>query len=170
MAVVELKTTSFGRKWYGKKFDVPPGYVLVEFVGDQSPFDDPWVTMRIQLGHYTADQVEVMREMAKRAVKPWKNVRRFIAKSHIPGLSRNYTWGTGKDRLPLMEPGEPGSFIQLMTNHDADLLKSSDSGYQFVIHPIEEKLIVPPSEIKIVQRDDFGHKSRLRFGGKFTQR
>lgn len=162
--IVELRTKRFGGKWYGRKYEVPPGYVLVEFVGDQSPFDDPFVAMRIQLGHYSRDQIEVMRAMARRAVKPWKNLKRYVAKSHVPGLSRDYTWGTGDPKKPLMDPGEPGSFIQMMTNRDADLLRSSDSGYQFVIHPIEDQIIVPPTDIRIVERDDFGQGKQLRFG------
>lgn len=152
----------------GREYDVPPGAVLVEYIGDQSPFDDPYVAMRIATGGYTPDQVAVIREMARRAIKPWHNLRRVIKKGtgagEIKRFSRSYVFGTGKAHRHPIEPGEPGSFFQLMTNHDADLLKSTDSGYQFRIYPHEEpRIIIPACNIKIVQRED------LRLGVPFRR-
>jgi hypothetical protein len=154
----------------GRTYDVPPGYVLVEYVGDESPFDDPYVTLRIQMGKYTPDQVEVLREMARRAIKPWAHLRRTITKGggfgEIPGFSRSYVFGHGQRHKPPAEPGEPGSFYQLMTNRDADLLKSSEAGYQFRIHPHDPpRIITPPTDIRIVQRDDMRN-----YGSGWTRR
>jgi hypothetical protein len=149
----------------GRVYDVPPGAVLVEYVGDQSPFDDPFVTLKIQMGKYSADAVAIMREMARRAIKPWPHLRRTLTKGggkgEFPGFSRSYVFGHGQRHKPPVEPGQPGSFFQLMTNRDADLLKSSEAGYQFRIYPHEESiLVIPSTDIRIVQRDDFRNYGR----------
>lgn len=143
----------------GREYDVPPGAVLVEYIGDISPFDDQFVRLKLGVGGYTPDQAEIIREMARRAIKPWPRLRRFILKGQGPGeikrFSRNYTWGTAKEHKHPIEPGEPGSFFQLMTNHDADLLKSDPSGYQFRMYPYEEpRLITPACDIRVVKRED----------------
>lgn len=153
----------------GRQYDVPPGCVLVEYVGDESPFDDPFVSLRIQMGQYSPDQVEIIREMARRAIKPWSNLKRVIHKGQGNGelrFSRSYQWGHGKATKAPAEPGDPGSFFQLMTNRDADLLKSSEAGYQFRIHPHEpQRIITPAKDIRVVQRDDFRNYSfRRSFG------
>src|SRR6187551_744395 len=100
--------------WEGRQYEVPTGCCLVEFMGDQSPFDDPYVAMRISVGGYTRDQVELLREMARRAIKPWRNLRRILHKGQGDGefkhFSRTYVFGHGNARKPLVEPGEPGSF------------------------------------------------------------
>lgn len=151
----------------GKSYHVPPGTVLVEYVGDQSPFDDPHVALRIQLGHYSAEQIEVMRTMARRAVKPWANLERVIRKGQGLGemkrFSRTYKWGHGKASKPMAAPGEPGSWFQLMTARDADILKASEAGYQFRIHPDEPPLLLlPATDIRLVQKDDVRNYGELR--------
>jgi hypothetical protein len=141
-----------GVPYKGAVYHVPPGYVLIEWVGAFNPFDEPFVRLNLTLGKYTADQAALIRTLVNTGHRPYNDkIARRMEKHNgyhgLPGLSRDITWGP-KSRA---KPGDPGSFVQMVTCKDADILKSSPNWHEFQILQEEPErpkpfIIRPPCE------------------------
>lgn len=147
----------------GRRYDVPPGYVLVEWVGEESPLDDEWVKWKMATRQFNPDQLAVLREMARIAVKPHVgHVRRTFNPGRgfgeIPHLSKRYVFGNQPDRPAT----DKRSTIQMMTANDARLLTDSESGNEFRVYDnagtadvAPPRLVFPKGDITITKAQPF---------------
>jgi hypothetical protein len=147
----------------GRTYDVPKGYVLIDWVGEESPLDDEWVRFKLASGAFTVDQMAVLREMARSAIKP-----------HV-GHSRTFYPGKGFGEIPGLtgpvrfghDPRKPAtqrtSTLQMVTARDADLITQSASGNEFRVYDNEgeadvapPRLIFPKGEVALVDHRRYG--------------
>ena len=107
---------------------VDPGYVLMEWVGDRSPFAEVRLAMAVQLGQIPAAIVKAWRETTHRLMFSTR-VPGVIHKemtAERDGMSQDYVWGP-----------HPSAYIQRVTYADADKILSGLDGHEFRIHGYE---------------------------------
>jgi hypothetical protein len=145
--------------WLGRPVPPPPaGRYWLEWIGDQSPMQDPFIEYKMARGGFTPEQVAVIRAMTRDAVIRVNNTVSLSMVRHNgpggqPGLSQDYTFGP---RLRA-RPGDPGSYVQHVTSRDLEILVTSPNGHQFthIGAPDEDLLIQPPAEIVFTNRQQF---------------
>lgn len=112
----------------------PPGHVWVEWVGETSPLDNPEVQYGLITDRYTADQREVIRRLCQQRIarvhKHSRTLTRGNGARDIAGLSQDWTFGNDQRR----PPGHPQSYAKALPFRDADAIKSSVVGHEFIIH------------------------------------
>ncbi len=108
----------------------PPGHVWVEWVGEASPLDDPVVGFNLITNRYTEEQKAVIRGLCQHRVARVHKHTRTIRQGDAPGISQD--WRFGDDQRA--RPGHPKSFCQALPFRDADAIKASKYGHQFIIH------------------------------------
>lgn len=117
----------------------------IEWIGEGSPFDDPFVEFGVATGRYTAEQVDLLRRVALRACKRTETNTRILDQRD-PGLSTRVEWGPG-----------PGNWVRVLTNQDADKVLSSASAHEFRdldAHERDEPRVVhPPLEVRLVEQE-----------------
>lgn len=107
---------------------VGPGSVLLEWVGDRSPFAEVRLGMAVQLGLIPAAVVNAWRELSHRLMFSTR-VPGVIHKemtAERDGMSQDYVWGP-----------HPSAYLQRVTYADADRILSSPDGHEFRIHGYE---------------------------------
>jgi len=115
--------------------DPPAGHVWLEWVGEVSPTDNPVVQFNMVTRRYTAEQMDMIRTLARRRIARVENHTRRVFKQgngygEIPHLSvPALVFGPSVK----VKPGEFGSFIQAVTFRDADTIKGSICGHEFRI-------------------------------------
>lgn len=112
----------------------PAGHVWVEWVGEPSPLDNPEIQLGLLENRFTPDQVAVIRDLCRRRIARVHNHSRTIRKGNGPGqiatLSRDWTFGDDQRK----RPGHPKSYCKALPFRDADAIKSSSIGHEFIIH------------------------------------
>lgn len=149
----------------GKRFSVPPGYCLVEWVGEKSPLEDDYIHLLMSTNHFTRDQKAVLRQMAAIVIRrsdgfTTRTFKQGNGYGEIPHLSRtSITWGPRTRVIP----GHPGSYTQLVTLRDARLLQDTANGHEFVVYGDPEKgppdpvdlIVLPNVDIRLVKTEQF---------------
>ena len=104
----------------------PTRTVVLEWVGERSPLDDPAIRYRLAMLEFTPLQSRALREAAARSVTRAGNRRRVLeagpdprALAPVPGLSRSYCWERAN------------GFRVAVTLADADVILSSGCGHEF---------------------------------------
>lgn len=124
-------------------------HVLVKWVGEPAYTTDPRVYIKLALtgqpGGFTERQARVIRAASRiRMATVPGHTREMLAKH---GFSRDYAWGA-----------RHGTYIQRMTFADAELLKASPDGHEFVIMGQEQEpslITLPAGYIKIISDKEF---------------
>ncbi len=104
----------------------PSRTVVLEWVGERNPLDDPATRERLMRGQLPPSQAALLRRAAARAVTPAGNRRRVLEAAHdpralapVPGLSRSYCWE------------RRNGFLVEVTLRDADVILSSGCAHEF---------------------------------------
>jgi hypothetical protein len=128
----------------------------IEWVGEASPFDDPFIEFGVSTGRYTPQQVALIRRASLRVNKRTEhNIRRMSQED--PGLSREVLWGPGR-----------ANWVQVLSYRDADILLASPNGYEFrdldAAEADEPQVIHPPMEIRLVGREALKEGQPVEYG------
>lgn len=112
----------------------PAGHVWVEWVGEPSPLDDPRIELGMATGRFTPDQKRVIRNLSHTRIARvhghTRTLRRGTGARELPGLSQDWRWGNHA----RARPGHPRSYCQALPHRDADAIKSSVVGHEFIVH------------------------------------
>lgn len=116
----------------------------IEWVGEKSIMDEPFVWVGLATGKFTREQEALLRRTALNRCARIDTAER-VMDEHDPGLSRRYAW-TPRNRWTVV-----------MTYADADRLLSCASGHEFRDLDAAEEgepatLSYPPLEIRLVER------------------
>lgn len=121
----------------GRVYDLDRGYALMEWVGEKSPMDQEWVRYSLITNRFTPEQADLIRHVARHAcVRVDGRHRRIMRRGNlgyggIDGLSVDeIIWGA-RVGVPV---GSVGSYVQVVSVHDADLILSTPSGMEFVLY------------------------------------
>ena len=124
-------------------------YVEVKWIGEPSYLQDPRVYVRLALmgkpGGFTERQARVIRAASRIRMGTFAGHTREMTRKH--GFSRDYAWGARHK-----------TYVQRMTLADANKLRSSVDGHEFVIlgfEPEASPIILPPNYIKIISDREF---------------
>jgi hypothetical protein len=123
--------------------ETPDGYPArrIEWVGEQSVMDEPFVWTGIATGRFTKDQEALLRRMALRREVRTQDTIRLLGVNDL-GLSRDYVWS------------RQNRYICLMTFADADKVLSSPDGHCFrdldAMEPDQPQVLYPPVELRLV--------------------
>jgi hypothetical protein len=110
-----------------------PGKVYLEWVGQPSPFDDPTIQFLMLRNRLDKGVKDIIRALARRRIARIDGISRRVVfhgdndSRAIKGLSQTWTFGPRVTR----KPGQPGSYIHLVPNRDADLILGSSMGHEF---------------------------------------
>lgn len=120
----------------------------IEWIGEQSPFDNPVIAWNMIQGNYTKLQMEAIRKAAARARV---RVRRSRTAEHnhqysvaaCKGLHRTYHWT------------KENNYTCDVDYADVDIILGSDFGHEFVDLDAKEHdeptILKPPMEIVVLQ-------------------
>lgn len=124
-------------------------FVEVKWVGEPAYTADPRVYVKLALtgqpGGFTERQARVIRAANRIRIATVPGHTREMLRSS--GFSRDYAWGARHN-----------TYVQRMTLADAEKLKASPDGHEFVIlghEPERGPLTLPPGYIKIVSDQEF---------------
>lgn len=99
---------------------VPPGRVLVEWLGDASPYGHAQIAAAVQLGFIPKQIVAAYELHTVRMTTRIDTVTHHTMTQERDGMSETVTWG------PHL-----GSYVQEVSTKDADVLLSGTMGHQF---------------------------------------
>lgn len=145
----------------------PAGHVWVEWVGEPSPRDNPAIELGLALKRFTRDQEQMIRRLCRARIARVHGHRRTLRRGNgareIPTLSQDWSWGN-HDRA---RPGHPRSYCQALPFRDADAIKSSAVGHEFIIHDERDggavDLIVGATgDVRLVAAGAFGDGTSFR--------
>lgn len=111
----------------------PTGTVWIEWTGEPSPYENPTIMYKAVLGQIDAGTREVLDAMDQmRIVRiegiTYRTLRQGNGLGEIPHMTEPvYVWGPNHKAAP----GQIGSFVQALSNADADRVKSSNVGHEF---------------------------------------
>lgn len=124
----------------------------VEWVGEQSPYDNPVIAWNLLQGRYTEQQKQAIRLAAARArtrvcrERLLEHEHRY-AQAVFKGLRRTYHWT------------KANNFVQDVDYADVDKILGSDVGHEFVDLDAREhdqpKVLTPPVEVVILSREEY---------------
>lgn len=119
------------------------GYRRIEWIGEQSPLDEPFVQFNLAMGHYTPEQEAILRRAAVLAHLRRDHISERVLTKDRDGLSEDVRWGP-----------HPGMFVRTVSNADADKILSCNDGHEFrdldAMEPDEPTVLHPPLAIKLV--------------------
>lgn len=127
----------------------------IEWVGEKSVMDEPYVWTGIATGRFTHEQESLLRRAALRREVRTVDTERVVGRDD-PGLSQDYTFS------------KRNKYICVMTYADADMLLSCTDGHCFhdldAVEIDEPAVLYPPIELRLVSEEV------LRTGGHDLER
>jgi hypothetical protein len=119
------------------------GQRRIEWVGEQSPLDEPFVQFNLAAGNYTREQEAILRRAAVLAHLRREHITERVLTTDDPGLSEDVRFGP-----------YPGTFVRTVSNADADKILSCSDGHEFrdldAMEPDEPTIVHPPLMVKLV--------------------
>jgi hypothetical protein len=113
----------------------------IEWVGEQSVMDEPFVWTGIATGRFTKEQESLLRRMALKREARTQDTERTLGVND-PGLSRDYTWS------------RRNRYICVLTYADADKVMSCTDAHCFrdldAAEQDEPVVLYPPTELRVV--------------------
>jgi hypothetical protein len=116
----------------------------IEWVGEKSVMDEPFVWTGIATGRFTKEQEALLRRCAlKRSARTRDTERRLGP--HDPGLSREVVWS------------RRNGWTQVLIFADAEKVLSCPDGHEFIDRDAAERdepaVLYPPVELRLVSRE-----------------
>ena len=150
---------------------VPSGRVLVEWLGDASPYGHAQIAAAVELGLIPRNVVAAYELHTRRMTTRIDTVTHHTMTRERDGMGATVTWG------PHM-----GSYVQEVSAKDADVLLSGTDGHQFRVvgrgappageQPADRDLIdrfVPPAlrpTVRAVVIEEGGREALIGVGGR----
>lgn len=130
----------------------------IEWIGEQSPLDNPVIAWNLIQKRYTPTQERAIRIAAARArTRTYRE--RLLEHDHqysqavMRGLSRTYHWHKGNE------------FVCDVDYADVDRILGSDAGHEFrdldAMEGDEPLILQPPVEVRIYTQDAIGSASAM---------
>lgn len=125
----------------------------IEWVGEQSPYDNPVIAWNLLMGRYTPTQQRAIRLAAAQA-RTRECRERLMEHNHqhaqavMRGLSRTYHWHKGNE------------FICDVDYADVDRILGSDAGHEFrdldAMEGDQPTILLPPESVMVYATESIG--------------
>jgi hypothetical protein len=115
----------------------------IEWLGEKSPFEEPFVEFGVTTNQFTKEQVQVLRNAAMKTEPRWVGKERHLGiNDQRIKLTRDYLWHRGN------------KWICRMVFADADAVLSSAHGHEFLDLDAHDqdapKILYPPVAVRVV--------------------